>query len=270
MDNIDYYLTLPDFRPSYDEKKEYGYKKSTINHDNLFELLEKTSSKHCMYCYTNLKNDRGMTCGHLEHAIEKGNDESLLAECVPNIGLACSKCNMSFKRKGESKRRDNIADELKLFEKKVDCKKSQCKEMCSDYNELRKKYLNNKDSHIILQPQGVYGNDTGKDLRIQYNLSTGEFEPSIKFGEYSDKERQFIIDHINRFALNEDGMRTQALFVFLEETINLEGKYIHKKEHYPNLIVDLFIEILDKIEPENRVDFCVSLYSNFLALHRII
>lgn len=93
------YLTLPDFRPQYDSNKEYSYKSPKAAHDNLNDLLEATSEKHCMYCYTNLKNDRGITEGHLEHAIEKEDEDSILAKCVPNIGLACSKCNISFKFK---------------------------------------------------------------------------------------------------------------------------------------------------------------------------
>ncbi len=129
--------------------------------------------------------------------------------------------------------------------------------------------MSNEDVHIILQPQGVFGDTTEKDLRLQYNLITAEFEPSIEYGEYSDDENQFIIDHINQFALNDEGMRTQALFDFLDDTINADGRYNHKKGYYSNLIVDLFIDVLDEIEPENVVDYCISLYSNYLALHRI-
>lgn len=268
MGTKDVYLILPDFRTSYEEDKEYGYKSSQGAHDNLCELLEKVSEKHCMYCYTNLKNDRGLTEGHLEHAIEKNDDNSILAECVPNIGLACAKCNTSFKRRGEKERKEFIKDEKKLIEKKTDCGKSKCKKMCTDYKRLREKYL--EKGHIILQPQGVYGKDTGCDLRIQYNLNTAEFEPSVEHGEYSEDERKFILDHINQFMLNEDGMRTQALFNFLEETINAEGKYLKKRERYPNIIVDLFIEILDKIEPDRRKDYCVTLYTQYLILHRFI
>nr|WP_297937059.1 hypothetical protein [uncultured Lachnoclostridium sp.] len=264
------YLTLPDFRPQYDSNKEYSYKSPKAAHDNLNDLLEATSEKHCMYCYTNLKNDRGITEGHLEHAIEKEDEDSILAKCVPNIGLACSKCNISFKRIGEKNRKEYIEAERKQFESKKDCQKTKCKKMCSDYKELRDKYLSNDKAHIILQPQGVMGKDTGHDLRMQYNLATAEFEPSIDFGDYSKDERRFIMDHINQFALNDDGKRTQALFHFLEETINAEGKYLKKKEYYSNYIVDLFIEILETIVPKDRMKYCVDLYTNYLALHRIV
>lgn len=267
MEKNDNYLTLPDFRTCYEEDKEYGYNSSKEVHDNLFELLEKVSEKHCMYCYTNLKNDRGLTEGHLEHAIEKNDKNSILAECVPNIGLACSTCNMSFKRRGEKERKEFIQNEKKLIENKTDCQKSKCKKMCDDYKKLREKYL--EKGHIILQPQGVYGKDTGCDLRIQYNLSTAEFEPSVEYGEYSEDERKFILDHINKFQLNDEKIRTQALFDFLDDTIESQGWYSRKKEYHANIIVDLFIEILDKMEPDKRMEYCLDLYSNYLVLHKI-
>lgn len=56
-----------------------------------------------MYCYTRIRID-GKFYANLEHAIEKNNSKKLV-ECVPNIGLACSVCNQSLKKRGENNRR---------------------------------------------------------------------------------------------------------------------------------------------------------------------
>lgn len=80
---------------------------------------------------------------------------------------------------------------------------------------MKNKYLRQENAQIILQPNGVKGFDTGFELKIQYNVQNGWFEPSAFQGEYSEQERQFIEKHINRFHLNDEAYRTNALITFL-------------------------------------------------------
>lgn len=91
-------LQMPLFRPRYKKWKKYGYTKKDEK-ENLKEVLEESSGGYCMYCYTRIRVD-GKLYANLEHAIEKSNSEKL-RECIPNIGIACPRCNQSLKKAGE-------------------------------------------------------------------------------------------------------------------------------------------------------------------------
>lgn len=99
------------------------------------------SGGYCMYCYSRVKVDKKLY-GNLEHAIEKSNSDRLI-ECIPNIGMACPICNMSFKRIGEQKRK--ITDfAIQNFEDNSKCtaeRRKQCTVPCKPLRLLQKKIV---------------------------------------------------------------------------------------------------------------------------------
>lgn len=66
-----------------------------------------------MYCYAKVLVDR-KNFGHLEHSIEKVNCDKLV-NCLANISITCSKCNLSFKKRGDNQRRLTV-EEINNFE----------------------------------------------------------------------------------------------------------------------------------------------------------
>ena len=95
-------LDIPIFEPKYDLSKNYNYS-SNKGKKNLKEILLKTSDDYCMYCYSKVLVDNKLSA-HLEHSIEKNNSDKL-KNCNVNISIACMKCNLSFKKVGEEKRK---------------------------------------------------------------------------------------------------------------------------------------------------------------------
>ena len=140
-------LNVPNFSPRYQEKTHYSYEKY-IGKENLKRTLLDASKGYCMYCYTKILVDR-KNFGQLEHSIERVNSE-VLTNCISNISISCSKCNLSFKTKGQIKRRLE-ENEIQKFENSLNCKEY-CISECSKYKELKTTYLSNKKAHIILQP----------------------------------------------------------------------------------------------------------------------
>lgn len=223
-------LQIPLFLPGYDKNRKYGY--TGKKGENLLDLLYQTSKGYCMYCYSKIEVD-SKRFGHLEHAIEKSHCEQILKDCVPNIGLACPKCNQSFKTKGDDKvtfSKDQI-DELRS----CNCRKEKCQKECKVYKELKYAYI--KQRSIILQPMGV--NSGAKEYRIQYNLYSLKFEPS-SLVQYSHEEFKFIEEHIKQFKLNDSKYRTKELFRFCEDILN--GDKSLRIGKYNNMIVDLLID----------------------------
>lgn len=257
MPDIFAQIEMPVFSPLYDPDTEYGYKKSQ-HKKNLQALLNKTSEGFCMYCYVRVAID-GKLWGHLEHSIEKKNSR-YLTECVPNIAWACPVCNDVFKKQGERQRRIPPND-IEVFEHGLDCKSNHCKKECVKYKNLKKKYLKQKNAQMILQPQGVKGTDTGRDLRIQYNIQKAWFEPSTFQGEYSVAEKRFIECHINRFHLNDEKYRTNALMTFFEDVIGSDGYIIHTPEN--NLVVRIFKEKLKGLEKQDVLKICQKIYTYY-------
>lgn len=241
-------LQIPTFKPCYDDNTEYGYKGE--KGDNLKSLLEKTSNGYCMYCYTKVDVD-SKRFGQLEHSIEKRHCTKLY-ECVPNIALACSKCNLSFKKKGDTEKVFTVK-RLENF-RVASCNKEKCKNECREYKELKKVYL--KKRKIILQPFGI--SKGKKEFRIQYNLMNLQFEPSEKW-DYTDEEKEFINAHIGRFCLNDPDYRTRELLQFCEDVVN--GDQSFRRGKYNNMIVDLFMDKIAGWDRKKICDLCSLIYS---------
>lgn len=250
MDNLPI-IDIPDFLVKYEENVQYGYSSEKAR-ENLRSVLERASRGYCMYCYRRIVID-GIGTGHLEHAVEK--DYSMkLEQCTPNIGIACSKCNLSYKKK-EQQSRTISDDEIQVFEE-GNCKHN-CTVPCSKYLRIKSVYLKNRAAHIILQPGGVWGEDSGNPLKLQYDVLQSRFEPSNKY-VYSERELEFIEDHIKRFRLNGEREKTKQLAAFLKDTIDHQGHYTNME--YNHYIVELFVAQLKGKTREEILKICESLY----------
>lgn len=247
--NIDEFMKIemPIFKPQYDTNEKYGYKNKYEG--NLANLLYSTTDGYCMYCFCKISID-SKRFGQLEHSIEKV-QATKLKNCVLNIGLACPKCNTSFKRRGEksfllSKK------EKKIFESST-CLKSNCKKECREYKKIKRRYV--KARKIILQPNGVTINN--RCYKIQYNLFNFCFEP-FDGVPYREGELEIINSHISKFNLNDCEYRTKELLYFCEDIIN--GDKNIRKRKYNNMLVDLFIEKVLNIPHEDLVKLCERIY----------
>lgn len=247
-------IEIPNFLPAYDSEIRYGFKNTNYK-KNLKELLNNTSNGFCMYCYVRIEID-GKLLGHLEHSIEKSNSKYLI-ECVPNISWVCPVCNDIFKKSGESERMLSKKD-VRIFERNLHCNANNCKKECVKYKNLKKKYVSKDNAHIILQPSGMKGFDTGYDLRIQYNVQNAQFEPSVYQGQYSEEEKRYIIDHINKFHLNDEKYKTNALMTFFEDVIEADGHMIRTPEN--NIVVTIFKKKLEGLGREQILKICKKLY----------
>lgn len=252
-------LDMSNFIPQYKKDTIYSYEGS--GKDNLKEVLTEASKGYCMYCYTKILVDR-KNFGVLEHSIEKFNCNKL-KNCPSNISIACSKCNGSFKKKGE-KIRALTFEEVAKFEMFSECAET-CIESCRKYDDIRRSYISKEGGQIILQPFGIKNKVTGKYYLIQYDLLNQKFIPSTKY-DYNDKEKKFIESHINRFNLNDSKYRTREFSKFLEDVI--EYKAIPKKDRYCNLVVDLFIEKIKEFSKEKSIKLCELIYTQMLIKNK--
>lgn len=94
-------IDIPVFKPVYVMNEKYGW---TKHKENLLLLLKDTTDGYCMYCYDSVWINRQIR-GQIEHGIERVNSKQYLSDCVPNLGLACDNCNLSYKRRGEKIRK---------------------------------------------------------------------------------------------------------------------------------------------------------------------
>lgn len=247
-------IHIPKFTVCYKEES-YSYTKRA-GRRKLMDVLYIASRQYCMYCYTRIAIDNNRS-GHLEHAIEKNLSPQNLTNCIPNIGLSCGTCNDRYKKIGEKKR---IPSQMVIqeFEKNCKCKEN-CTTECHAYKRLKATYLEQKDAHIILQPSGVYGKESGLEFFLQYDVLEAKFIPDSRFS-YTEKEKSFIEDHINRFHLNTREDRTKQLILFIEDTIEREGNY--SKLPYNNLIVELFVnQVLKGKTRQEVLKICKLIYS---------
>lgn len=247
-------LDLPVYQVEYgDEVYSYTGKKGR---KNLRKILYRAGGGYCMYCYSRIIFDE-KEMGHLEHAIEKEISKKYLTNCIPNIGISCSICNDRYKKMGYSKRIPDM-QEIQRFEKNAECrKKKMCKTPCRAYIELKRAYTGRRAGHILLQPLGEKGIDTGEELCIQYDILESQFIPSRKHN-YSKRELEFIKDHIDQFHLNTD--QSKQFIRFVENVINLDGKYPMGIE-YSNKMIELFIkELLAGRSQRERVKLCEKIY----------
>lgn len=211
-----------------------------------------------MYCYSRIKID-GKFVGHLEHAIEKKNSDTLV-ECIPDIGLACPACNLSFKRRGEKNRMISASDVCE-FERESNCsgkQRKQCTVACRALRKLQKVYSEMTDAEILLQPMNIRSR-AGNVLRLRYNVLKMEFEPMEDCVHIlTDEERRFMKAHIHRFHLNDPKYRTTQMRDFVRLVIDLNGKI--PSYEYNNLVVELFAEQLERKTMDERLKICSSIY----------
>lgn len=250
-------LQMPLFHPRYKKWKKYGYTKKDEK-ENLKEVLEESSGGYCMYCYTRIRVD-GKLYANLEHAIEKSNSAKL-RECIPNIGIACPRCNQSLKKAGERKRK-LPSEIIENYEKESRCsteKRKQCTVACKALRRLQKACCNNCEGKIILQPMGVKGEDTGQPLALQYDILHMEFQPAKDRYTYSDAEKEFIEAHIRRFRLNDPVYKTRGIYEFIKNVIN--GNGVMPEYEYNNWIVDKFREQLAGKSREEILKICESIF----------
>lgn len=245
-------MKLPNFEPQYSIGIKYGYSKKKGN-EKLKELLYKTTNGFCMYCYSRILID-GKKYGQLEHAIEKGNSEKLI-ECVPNIGISCSHCNLSLKRKGERERK-LLDKDIKEVEDNTDCNNN-CTVACTELLKLKDKYTGQKSACIIPQPLGVVGKESGFQLEIQYDVLNTEFIPS-KNNTYSISEKEFLSAHISCFNLNEPQGKTKQLIEYIREVIDNNRRLSVRESN--NMIVDLFFKKMQGKTPNEILKICEVIY----------
>lgn len=250
-------LEIPVFKPHYRKWKRYGYEVAKEK-ANTREVLLEAGRGYCMYCYTRIVID-GRFQGHLEHAIEKNNSKRL-TECIPNIGVACSQCNISFKKCGEKKRKLE-AKKIIQFHNRVKCtehNRKQCTVPCAALRKLQKEYCENADAHFILQPMGVKGAQSNEPLMIQYDVLMAEFQPANNTHTYSVDEVKFIKDHIKRFRLNDPQFRTKQLQDFVKNVVDNYGNI--PQYEFNNLIVELFAEKLKEKTACEAYKICSKIY----------
>lgn len=256
-------LEIPAFQPAYEAGVRYGYG-NLREKEKLKTILYQSSDGYCMYCYSRILID-GKNFGQLEHAIEKKNAKRLI-ECVPNIGLACSKCNTTFKKTGENKRKIEKRY-INRFNRKSECtckKKMYCVKPCEALRGLQQIYSKLEGAEIILQPIGVKGSETGEDMELQYDIKKSEFQPAVNKHTYSKDEIQFIENHILRFRLNDSKYKTRQLLNFIKCVIDMGGKI--PEYEYNNMIVKLFVNKLSDKSEEDILKICEKIYiSSFLC-----
>lgn len=248
-------LQIPQFKVDYKKSEKYGYTNEKEK-SNLKRLLCNTTGGYCMYCYSRIKVD-GKFNGNLEHAIEKVNSEKLV-ECIPNIGIACTYCNQSFKRRGERQRK-LLPDKIQAFHSKCRCYKDrrrQCTVPCKALRELQKEYSMMLGAEILLQPMNIRSRK-GDILRLQYDVLRMRFEPFTD-GSLSTYERNFMNAHINRFHLNDPKYKTVQIRDFVSLVIDTGGKM--PVYEYNNLVVKLFAEQLEGKTAEERLNICEKIY----------
>lgn len=94
-------------------------------------------------------------------------------------------------------------------------------------------------------------------LKLQYDVLQSRFQASNKY-EYSEREIEFIEDHIKRFRLNGEREKTKQLAAFLKDTIDHQGHYTNME--YNHYIVELFVAQLKGKTREEILKICESLY----------
>lgn len=250
-------IEMPIYRPQYKRRIKYGYKNSKEK-ENLYNVLEMCSEGYCMYCYTRIRVD-GKRNGNLEHAIEKKNSDKLI-ECIPNIGLACTTCNQTFKKRGDQKRRlsENI---IREFEEKSKCtleKRKRCTVPCGALKKMQKHYNASAEGKIILQPMGVKGNETGEPLALQYDVLNMEFRPASNFHTYSEEEKIFIEMHIKHFRLNDPVYKTRQLYDFIRNVIDNNGQM--PQYEYNNWVVHQFRKNMETKSSSEILKVCKSIF----------
>lgn len=162
----------------------------------------------------------------------------------------------NIKRAGE--RRRKLPKEMVMEFENNDCRKYDCKEPCEKYKKLRREYV--RRGKILVQPFETRVCDTGRTLRIQYDLLKHRYIPSRSYGQYSEEELGIIEGHIKQFSLNEPERRNFEIGKYCKNVID-SGSLMRGVE-YNNLIVDLFREKLLRLDMEKALKICRVIYGN--------
>ena len=85
-----------------------------------------------------------------------------------------------------------------------------------------------------------------------------EFEPANGDHTYSDAEKNFIGEHMNRFRLNDPRYRTRQLYDFIRNVVDNHGNL--PAYEYNNLLVKLFREKLMGRTQEEVAKICESIF----------
>lgn len=238
-------ITIPKFQVEFKEAISYNHedKKKKVE---LRDVLTKSSRGYCMYCYVRILIDR-KNFGHLEHTIEQ-NSIGELAHCHHNISIACPKCNLSFKKSEQAKRK--IIPTIR-----IQCNKNECKNTkCQAWYDIGSQYINNMQNKnlqkIIIQPYGVFQRLNNIDLFIDYDLLNFKYVPKNK-NLYTQETIEYIKSHIKKFRLNNEEYRTKEIRKIIDFV--LEYEKIPKKGNCNNLIGELFIEKLEELKDIEKV-----------------
>lgn len=227
-------LRMPMISVDYEVGVKYTYSRGK-GHENLKRELLKACDGYCMYCYAKVQVD-GKDCFHLEHAIEKDlSNTNKLHNCVPNIGLACPKCNDSFKKSGQPTREDVGDKVLADFEAETCDDPAHCHTPCQAYIDIRKKYIAHRQ--MVLQPPLADG--TEQEFGLTYNVLKGCFQPSSS----NEAAKDIVWSHICKFNLNDETFKTRALHKYCKDVV--ETRFVQRcKGRYENRVVDVFIDYM--------------------------
>lgn len=265
-------LDIPNFTPLYMDEP-YGFPSGTRRRDNLVRVLSEACEGYCMYCYSRITVDKKLYY-HLEHGIEKADKTNKkLTDCVMNIAITCSVCNDKFKKVNESDRIEffKTTEEYKNY-LKADCCAPNCREICAELIELRKKVNESEFGHINFQPLTLnYPSNmhykTNNPLHVQYDILLGKFVPDV-LNLKDEDEAVFLQDHINYFHLNDKEYRTDELYRFCRDVV--DKKMIDfPKGVYNNYVVDLLIDKLAELDFEDVYKTCRLIYLLGLISGRI-
>lgn len=257
MSNDFFLIDIPEFVPDYDKRKQYRYSDSQLK-KQLAQLLCSTSEGYCMYCYNSIKIN-GNIYADLEHGIEKSIDNEIFENCIPNISISCSKCNQKYKRIGEKKRISYMKEQKKEI---TGCQHSDCKQLCHQMIDLRKRYIEN--GKILIYPFGNYICNKNK-LEIQYDLLNAKYIPSEKH-VYTKHERKIIENHIKMFYLNSPERRNREVSLYCKNVIDQKSLLLEIR--YNNYIVDLFRKKLEELNSISKaIEICKIVYfMNFIKM----
>ncbi|MGL5964830.1 MAG: hypothetical protein ACRCZ9_07075 [Fusobacteriaceae bacterium] len=263
-------LNLPNsYKIKFEPGIDYTY---SSGKNNLRKVLTESSKGYCMYCYTKILINK-KNFGHLEHTIEQEHFEEL-ENCHYNISIACPKCNQSFKKKEQSKRKIKNSGNFK-------CDQNCESQPCIYFFQVADEYLKNiKDSNlefIILKPRGILkgpNRDGNIYYEIDFDLLTQKFIPRDN-SRYTENTKKDIQEHINKFHLNSPEYSTEEIRYVIEDILEF-GKLPNKKR-YNNYIAELFIDYLDNVtgkylNPEEKknkiIKICKIILSQGIIKHR--
>lgn len=251
-------ICLPErFNVKYPKENKAYY--TSKNSPILRELLSLASDSYCMYCGISVKTD-GKEDFHLEHSVDKeGNynqidKRGMLRNCKFNFSVACSRCNLVYKKHIEKL----DFDKYELVEK---CPK-ECTVICDTYKQMHQDYC--EFNSIILQPLGYKKKEV--QYKIKYNLLRHIYEADV---DIKDKDALFFIEHhIMRFHLNSENFSKNIVNICIEiyelyvrGIVNTKAiiEFEEEKRH-ENIIGKLFVRFLKEkfwnSENEELIEFC--------------